>query len=222
MASTSGSGWVWRRLCFMMSDQVAVDLKHASASNQDRSGTSPYETAPARRGREGPGVGGGPPVGVRVCVHEEPAEIDAWVADGPDLPVDECPDGGSGGKHVAQTEVTVDDGARQRRRLQGPKSGRDVFPARRQRCINRLEKAAPAVALLGQADDGLADQPDGIGIESMQGRHHPSGVPHPLGHGGDVLVTVEIEQRLERCALDERHHEERRHFGWFPCVLPEH
>ena len=114
-----GRGVALRRLCLTINDQVAADLKQARPRNQSSSGTARPERARVdvrqfggrrRRAR----VGRRPSVGRRVGVDQEPAHIDPRIADRPDLPVDDGGDALAGGEQVAEPEVAVHDGGRQR------------------------------------------------------------------------------------------------------------
>ena len=230
IASTSGSGSARRRLCLTISDHVAVDLKHASASEPVEVGNVAadgfgVDREPARRadGSDDPTYAGRPPVGLGIGVDEEPADVDARVADRPDLPVDDGGDAARPRPAGSQPEVAVDDGGPRRWGARRAQDGGHVVPTRRQCGVDGLQEPAPAIDLLRRTDMGLVAQSQRLRIDRVQVGH--ASVPRcasarPRRRRRRRLA--EVEQRFQRRALDERHHEQRRDVRRGAGVLPEH
>ena len=141
-----------------------------------RARRSPRELLAARAARP---VARRAPVGRRIGVDQEPADVDPRVADGPDLPVDDRGDRSADGEQVAEPEVAVHDrGATAGGSLARRSDATSAQPGR-QRRVDGLEQAAPPLDLVGCGDDRFAAEADVSG-RRRAARQGSRCVPHAL------------------------------------------
>ena len=200
-ASCSGSGCSRRRLCLFTSAAIAAILNRAWASNHSRSATG--GAGRVLVGAEQLGAGRHPRrcrtdrrrLLVGVDVREEPAQVDARVLPGPELPVDDRghrrrpgPAGCRGGTRRGRRSTASARAAARAVPSPAPGTRRGGRRARSRRCAAHRSTSSTSVT------SGSSAQTDGAGRDRVQAGRAPA-PPRAAGRGSSPAAGARRARR---------------------------